>query len=438
MTLIYFLIVIGILVFVHEFGHFIMAKRAGVRVEKFSLGFGPKLVGFKKGDTEYLISALPLGGYVKMAGENPDETPTGDPGEFQSKTVWQRILIGIAGPFTNIVLAFLVMPLVFMLGMPAEGPAKIGYVEKGSAGERAGFLAGDMIEEINGRTINDWSMAMTLIAVNPETDVSVMIEREGGKKTLTLRPSLVAELKIGDSGLMPDMPVEVGALIPGDPAEKAEIQVGDKILVADGETIYQRSQFSAIIQAHQGKPISLILERNGKRLQKNITPIQKENRYVIGIVWKQPAIRKFSVWQSLTLGFQKTTEIIDLTIITFKKLVTFGLSIKTLGGPVMIAQMSGQAAASGLAAFLYFLAFVSISLGVLNLIPIPVLDGGLVLFLLIEAVRKKPLARKTMEIAQSIGAATLIVLIAVVTFNDIMRFEQVKQMLAPVVNWFGK
>ena len=421
MTLIYFLIVIGILVFVHEFGHFIMAKRAGVRVEKFSLGFGPKLIGFKKGDTEYLISALPLGGYVKMAGENPDETPTGDPDEFPSKTVWQRITIGIAGPFTNIVLAFFVMPLVFMIGIPAEGPAKVGYVVKGSAGERAGFQAGDVIEEINGRTIDDWSMAMTLIAVNPDTDVSVMVEREGSKKMLSLRPSVATELKIGDSGLVPDMPVEIGALISGGPAEKAGVEVGDKILAANGETMYHRAQFSNFVQEHHEKPIRIVIERNGRRLQKNITPMQKDNRYIIGVAWKQLGVRKFGFWESTKLGFEKTIEIIDLTFLTFKKLVTFGLSIKTLGGPVMIAQLSGQAAASGLSAFLYFLAFVSISLGVLNLIPIPVLDGGLVLFLLIEAVRRKPLKRKTMEIAQSIGAAVLITLFAVVSYNDVMR-----------------
>src|SRR5512134_3614304 len=140
MTLIYFLIVIGILVFVHELGHFIVAKRAGVRVEKFSLGMGPTIPGlsFKKGDTEYVISALPLGGYVKMAGENPDETPTGAPDEFQSKTVWQRAKIAATGPLTNIILAFLVMPLVFMVGTYAEGPAKVGFVEKGSPAERAG------------------------------------------------------------------------------------------------------------------------------------------------------------------------------------------------------------------------------------------------------------------------------------------------------------
>src|SRR5512143_3691140 len=177
MTLIYFLIVIGILVFVHELGHFIMAKRAGVRVEKFSLGMGPTIPGmsYKKGDTEYVISALPLGGYVKMAGENPDEEPTGATDEFQSKTVWQRALIAATGPLTNILLAFIVMPFVFMIGTYSEGPAKVGYVEQGSQAEQAGFMAGDVIEAINGRRISDWVKALSLIAVNPDTDVSVTV-----------------------------------------------------------------------------------------------------------------------------------------------------------------------------------------------------------------------------------------------------------------------
>src|SRR5512144_2143912 len=173
MTLIYFLIVIGILVFVHEFGHFIMAKRAGVRVEKFSLGMGPKIAGFKKGDTEYVISALPLGGYVKMAGENPDEEPTGSPDEFQSKTVWQRATIAFTGPLTNIVLAFLVMPFVFMVGTYTLGPARVGFVEKDSPAERAGFQVGDIIEKVNRRTIREWEKAEMLIAVNPDTQLEV-------------------------------------------------------------------------------------------------------------------------------------------------------------------------------------------------------------------------------------------------------------------------
>jgi regulator of sigma E protease len=422
MTLIYFLIVIGILVFVHEFGHFIMAKRAGVRVEKFSLGMGPKIVGYKKGDTEYVLSALPLGGYVKMAGENPDEEPTGAADEFQSKTVWQRVKIAVTGPLTNIVLAFIIMPFVFMVGTYSEGPAKVGYVEPASPAERAGFMAGDVIERINGRRISDWTKALSLIAVNPDTDVTVLVDRQGKKETLTLRPATATELKIGMSGLVPDMPAEIGKLKPGFPAEKAGIAVNDKILAVDGKTIYHWNQFSTLVRDSKGKQLTITIERDGKRIEKNVTPIEDSGRYVIGV---EPVFRlvfkKYGFVEAVELGFNKTIESIDLTIITLKKLLTFGLSIKTLGGPVMIAQMSGQAAAAGLSTFLSLLAMISISLGILNLLPIPILDGGLILFLLIEAVRKKPVSRKVMEVSQSIGAAILITLIAVVSYNDVMR-----------------
>ncbi len=422
MTLIYFLIVIGILVFVHEFGHFIMAKRAGVRVEKFSLGMGPKLFGYKRGDTEYVISALPLGGYVKMAGENPDEEPTGAADEFQSKTVWQRAKIAATGPLTNIALAFLIMPVVFMVGTYTLGPAMVGFVEKGSAAEQAGFKVGDIIEKINGRTIVDWEKAEMLIAVNPDTDIKVVIDRKGEKQTLTLRPKLDAEHNIGTSGLYPDIPVEVGKLKPGFPAEKAGVKINDKVIAVNGNTVYYWNQFSSVIKDSNGKKLELLVERGGKRLPIMVTPAEDNGRYVIGV---EPIVRmifkKYGFFESLSLGVDKTIEFIDVTFITLKKLLTFGLSIKTLGGPVMIAQMSGRAAAAGLSAFLSLLAMISISLGILNLLPIPVLDGGLILFLVIEAIRKKPLSRKVMEVAQSIGAAVLITLIAVVSYNDVMR-----------------
>ena len=408
--------------FVHEFGHFIMAKRAGVRVEKFSLGMGPKLFGYKKGDTEYVISALPLGGYVKMAGENPDEEPTGASDEFQSKSVWQRVKIAATGPLTNILLAFIVMPLVFMIGTYSEGPAKVGYVEPESPAERAGFQAGDVIVKINGRGISDWTKALSLIAVNPETDVTVTVDRNGEKKELTLRPLSATELKIGMSGLVPDMPAEVGRLKPGFPAEKAGLQENDKILSVDGKTIYHWNQFSSLVKDSNGKKLSLLIEREGKRAKLTVAPREDGGRYVIGV---EPVLRlvfkKHGFFESIRLGFDKTVEAVDLTFITLRKLLTFNLSIKTLGGPVMIAQMSGQAAAAGLSTFLSLLAMISISLGVLNLLPIPILDGGLILFLVIEAIRKKPLSRRTMEIAQSVGAALLISLIVVVSYNDIMR-----------------
>lgn len=422
MTLVYFLIVIGILVFVHELGHFITAKRAGVRVEKFSLGMGPKLFGHKVGDTEYVISALPLGGYVKMAGENPDEEPTGAPDEFHSKTVWQRAKIAAAGSLTNIALAFVLMPLVYLVGTYAEGPAKVGFVEKGSPAERAGFQAGDVIVEINGRTISDWTKALSLIAVNPDTDVTVTLERAGEKKILTLRPQAATELKIGTAGLIPDMPAEIGRLRPGLPAEKAGLKVNDKILAVDDVTIYHWNQFSLSVKESNGKPLKLTIERKGKRQELVITPVMDGGRYVIGV---EPYIRlvfkKFGFLESIRLGFTKTLETADLTYITLKKLIGFKLSIKTLGGPVMIAQMSGAAAAAGLSAFIALMATISLSLGMLNLLPIPVLDGGMLVFLAIEAVRKKPLSRKVMEVSQGIGAAVLITLILVVSYNDVMR-----------------
>jgi regulator of sigma E protease len=422
MTLIYFLIVIGILVFVHEFGHFIMAKRAGVRVEKFSLGMGPKVFGFKKGDTEYVLSALPLGGYVKMAGENPDEEPTGATDEFQSKTVWQRAKIAATGPLTNIVLAFLVMPIVFMVGTYTLGAARVGYVEKGSPAEQAGFLVGDTIERVNGRTVTDWEKAEMLFAVNPDTDIPVAIERNGERRTLALRPKLDLERKIGVSGLYPDFPAEIGGVMKGLPAETTGIKVNDKIVGVDGTTIFYWNQFSAAIKKSEGKKLTLTVERAGKTVVIEVTPIEKDGKYVVGVEPLMKLVfKQYGFLDSLRLGFDKTIEYIDLTFVTLKKLVTLNLSIKTLGGPVMIAQMSGKAAAAGLSSFLSLLAMISISLGVLNLLPIPVLDGGLLLFLAIEAIRKKPLSQKVMETAQNIGAVVLISLIVVVSYNDIMR-----------------
>jgi regulator of sigma E protease len=224
------------------------------------------------------------------------------------------------------------------------------------------------------------------------------------------------------SGLVPDMPAEVGRLRPGLPAEKAGLKVHDRIIAVDGKTVYHWNQFSTLVKESKGKTLRLAIEREGKRVEKSVTPVMDGGRYVLGV---EPFVRlvfkKYGFFESVQLGFQKTIEAIDLTFITLKKLLSFGLSIKTLGGPVMIAQMSGQAAAAGLSTFLSLLAVISISLGILNLLPIPILDGGLILFLIIEAVRKKPLTRRTMEISQSIGAAVLITLIAVVSYNDIIR-----------------
>ncbi len=422
MTLVYFLIVIGILVFVHEFGHFIMAKWAGVRVEKFSLGMGPKLAGFKWGDTEYVVSWLPLGGFVKMAGENPDEEPTGASDEFQSKPVWQRAVIAATGPLTNIALAFVIAPLIFLAGTYTLGAARVGLVEPGSPAEHAGIKAGDVIERMNGSVVTDWEKVEMLIAVNPDTDISVVVDRKGERRALTLRPKLDPEQHVGDAGIAPAIPVVVGGVLKGMPASASGLRTNDQITAVDGKPIAYWHQFSTLIRKSRGRTLTLTVLRGTETKTLTVTPVRSHGRYLVGV---EPQIKlefhRYGLADSLRLGFDKTLEFIDITFLTLKKLVLLQLSIKTLGGPVMIAELSGKAAAAGFSSFLSLLAMISISLGILNLLPIPVLDGGLLLFLAIEAVRGKPLSRAVMERAQSIGAAVLITLIAVVSYNDVMR-----------------
>lgn len=428
MTLIYFLIVIGILVFVHEFGHFIMAKRAGVRVDKFSLGMGPKLIGRKWGDTEYLISALPLGGYVKMAGEEPDEEKTGSHDEFPSKSVWQRIKIVAAGATMNIILAFAIMPLVFYIGtsVPAyfDEPVVVGWVESGSAAEQAGLRRGDRVVKIKGRKTVTWSKALEIIAANPDSAVSVLVKRAGAEQELMLTPRADARTGGGDAGLLPEMPPRIKGVTQGMPAEKAGIKPGDDILSANGDRIEHWMQFSDAVKAHVGREMTMTVRRNGENVSLTVTPVMNERAGygIVGVVNDVRMVKKsYGVIESVQKGVTRTFELFGLTVDVLKQLFTFKLSIKSLGGPIMIAQMSGEAARSGITDFLSLMSFISLQLGILNLLPIPVLDGGLIVFLLIEALRKKPFSDKVMEVSQSIGMVLLLSLIAVVSYNDVMR-----------------
>jgi regulator of sigma E protease len=428
MTLVYFLIVIGILVFVHEFGHFIMAKRAGVRVEKFSLGMGPKLIGRKWGETEYLISALPLGGYVKMAGEEPDEEKTGAEDEFPSKSVWQRISIGAAGATMNIILAFAIMPLVFLIGasVPAylDEPAVIGWVQAGSAAEAAGLQRGDRIVKIKGRETGVWSKALEIIAANPASELTVVVRRAGSEKELKLTPRADREHGAGDAGILPEMPPRIKEVISGKPAEQAGIKAGDVIVEVNGKPVEHWVQFSEAVKASVGREMTVTVRRGGKTMSVKVTPAMNERLGygVIGVVNDVQMVRKrYGIIDSVRKGVGRTVELFGLTLDVLKQLFTFKLSIKSLGGPIMIAQMSGEAARSGITDYLSLLSFISLQLGILNLLPIPVLDGGLIVFLLIEAVRKKPFSDKVMEISQGIGMVLLLSLIAVVSYNDVIR-----------------
>ena len=431
-TIISFLIIIGVLVFIHEFGHFIVAKWIGVTVEKFSLGFGPKLVGFKwrNEGTEYRISLLPLGGYVKLKGENPGEELKHDPSEFTSRKVSDRIKIVVAGPVMNLMLAFLLFPLVFMIGVQVpqffkEAPT-IGWIEEGSPASKAGFQIGDLIKGIDGATIRNWEELQTTILTHPEKNLQVTYLRNGQMKESALTPITTNDFGVGYVGWGNPFEPVIGGLTPQYPAEKAGLKPGDRILSVAKVSVFHWNQVPQLIKNNKEKEVEFEIQRNGKKLFFLIKPevqeIQGEKRPFIGIM---PIIKtvneKYGFFESLKKGTQKAGEMAWATLKMLKDLITFNLSVKALGGPIMIAKLSGQAAQSGLAEFLSFMAFLSLSLGIINLFPIPVLDGGLIVFLLLELIKGKPIGVKKMEIAQQVGLAILILLMVTVTYNDVMR-----------------
>ncbi|MBI3398392.1 MAG: RIP metalloprotease RseP [Deltaproteobacteria bacterium] len=440
-TLISFLIVLGILVFIHELGHFIIAKLSGVGVLKFSLGFGPKLIGIKRGETEYLISALPLGGYVKMVGESTDEEvkPEENEKSFANKPISKRAAIVVAGPIMNLVLAFALLPLIYFIGIqiPAylDKEPIVGYVVKGENADKAGLKKGDVILFIDGKSIKNWERLNTVIISNPNKSLKLVVKRDGEIKEVQLTPEASSQTGGGVSGFFPPMSPTVGGLIKGLPAEEAGLRVGDIILAVDGQRIDHWIELQQAIQKDMGQgsgvkgqvnEITFSVKRGDETFEVRIKPRWNESikGYAIGVAPLQETItRRYGPVGAVIEGIKKMGELTIMTFVIIKKLFVGEISIKTLGGPLMIAQVAGQAAESGLTPLLSLMAFLSLQLGILNLLPIPVLDGGFLLFFGIEALRGKPLSEKVMTIAQNIGIGLLVLLMVFVTYNDVMRLD---------------
>jgi regulator of sigma E protease len=427
MTFGVFIIVLGILVFIHEFGHFVFAKRAGVRVETFSLGFGPRLFGWKRGETDYRISAVPLGGYVKMTGEDPKDEDADREDSFAKKSVAARMKIVLAGPLMNLILPLFLMPLVYIVGIeqPAylDEPAVVGWVEQDTPAAAAGFRPGDRIVRIQGEEISTWERAKILFASNPNQLLRVEFLRDDKPMHAEITPDSSGYAG-GYTGLDHERPALIGSVSPDMPAEKAGLQAGDRIVAINGAPIHYWGQMAAIIRAHPDDPLQIEIKRDGEASSVTVTPaLDPETQSgLLGIAYQERTIfKRYGLWKSVQNGIRNVGQSFVLTFYVLGKLLTGGLSIKTLGGPILIAKMTGDAARVGLSSLISFVAFLSLQLGILNLLPIPVLDGGHVLFLTLESLLRRPVNIKIREAAQQVGFIMLLVFILIISYNDIRR-----------------
>ena len=433
-TLLAFLFVLGVLVFVHELGHFLAARRIGVRVLTFSLGFGPKLLSIKRGDTEYAISAIPLGGYVKMAGESVEDPRSGAPDEFLSKTKWQRFQVLIMGPVMNILLAVIVMAVVLAQGaeMPAyhDEPPVVGAVKPGSPAEKAGLRRGDRILTVAGNEVGTWDRFDTEIGTRANRELLVTFVRDGQTESATLRPDAQGKYEIGDIGVLPDATPIVASLVKGDVAEKAGLKAGDVVVAVNGERMVQRTQLIEAISRNANKPTDLTIRRNGQEMHIVVTPQRRGDRGMIGILISEPTKSfKPSPMEAVKLSVQRNIEFGGLIFKTLGGLFVGTTSPRQLMGPVAIAQLSGESAQAGWIALFTLMASISLNLGLLNLMPIPILDGGHILIMALEGIARRDFSAQIKEKMLLAGFVLILLLMVTVIYNDLTRISWIERLM---------
>jgi regulator of sigma E protease len=426
-------VVLGFMILIHEFGHYAVAKWMGVRVEVFSIGFGKRLFGFTKGETDYRIAAIPLGGYVKMSGENPMDERTNDPREFLNHPRWHRFLIAIAGPTMNILLAVVLLTVVYMVHYEypvyLDKPAVIEGVRKDSPAAQAGIQPGDRIVEIGDIHDPTWEQVQPKEWLDPNQPLTVMIQRGSEVFPRTVVPKAVSSLGIGSAGWFPEEPVVIGQLDPGLPAAKAGLKENDKVVAMDGKPIPSIETMIDSLQETKDQPVDLTVERGSQTLDFTLRPVltstedPHEQRYRVGFVNKGltkvttlpfPAALQLSIAQNKKYG----ALILELA----KKLVEHKISMKVISGPIGIAQDAGYAAEQkGWTPLMELTAGISLNLGIFNLLPIPILDGGVILFLLIEGIMRRDISMAVKERVYQAAFVFLVLFAVMVIYNDLMK-----------------
>jgi regulator of sigma E protease len=444
LTLVAFLIVIGVLVFVHELGHLIAAKSVDIEVPRFSIGFGPRVAGFQWGETEYVISALPLGGYVRMAGmedtaaleggEDPEHTPSSR--DFDAKPLWARAWVVSAGVIMNFLFAILVIAGVgFFVGEPVISTTRVAVANvdeiptAGAPLER--IPLGATLEAVGGQAVENWNEVVETLSTAPAGPVELRFA-DAPPVSLTLAADDSARIAVLRH-LEPYRTATLGEVSPGSPAAEAGLEPGDQVVAAAGQPVRTWSEFVEIIQANPGRAVPLQVERGGSRIALTVTPEGQRELNVdmerveigrIGVAQQRDVVtyHPLPLGESLSRGAQVTWETSGAIVSLLGDLFTGDASPRSLGGPLAIGQLSGQAARFGAEAFFQFMALLSVNLAVLNLLPIPVLDGGQLLFIIVEAVRGRPLSVEQRLRLSHVGLIIVVGIMVWAITNDFLRF----------------
>jgi regulator of sigma E protease len=433
-TILAFALVLGVLVFVHELGHFLAAKRIGVRVLKFQLGFNPTVWSFRKGDTEYGIGAIPLGGYVKMAGESSEEPLSGKSDEFLSKSKWQRFQVMVMGPVMNLLTAIVLTVIVLAQGAEVpvfqSQPPVVGSVVTGSAAERAGIHAGDRIVSVAGHDVNTWEDFFLAVGSRLDRDIAVAMLRDGKEVSVRMQAASADKFDVTDIGVMPNVHPHVSAVTAGEPAAAAGLKAGDLVLRVDGQIIALAQQLSQAIARKPEMSITVTVRRGSEELDIHVTPARRGNVGRIGVqIGDQVTTFKPSLPQAVQMSFKRNYDYALVIGRTVWGLLTRETSPKQLMGPVAIAQLSGESARAGWMSLLSLMAAVSLNLGLLNLLPIPVLDGGHILIMALEGLVRRDFSARMKERMLLAGFVLLMVLMVTVIYNDLTRIAWIENLM---------
>jgi len=428
-TILAFAIVFGVLVFVHEFGHFFMAKLVGINVETFSFGYGKRLFGYKMGGTDYRISLVPMGGYVKFSGdealEGIKQNTEPKPGDFQSAKRWQRFLVILMGPVMNVALAVLILAFINMVGVyvpeyQSQAPV-IGWIEPGSPAQKADLVVGDEILSINDKKTATWSDVELAVGTKPDRTINIKVKREDGVDYVDLLTESRTRFDMGYAGFFGRILTQVNAVTANSPAEKAGLKPGDVILAIDNSpaNLYR---FIETLEKNPGKELDIKIQRNEAIIDLKVTPRKEGNVGKIGIMHGAKSImRKYGFFSAFAQSYKDNWKMISAVMDFLKNLITGKASTRQLGGPIEIANVSYAFFRMGFLPLMSFIAFISLQLGVVNLFPVPVFDGGQILVLSLEGVFRRDFNPKVKQVLMQIGFAIFIFLMVFIILNDIAK-----------------